>query len=80
MGGTIVLAEAVVYGDRDGAGVACGLHVYFGVADKDRVGRRNFKLFENFMDACWIGFFGRETVSAINRRKSNALFLAPSKI
>jgi hypothetical protein len=40
-------AEAIIYGGGERSGVACGLHVHFGIADQHRFSRRGAEFAEN---------------------------------
>src|SRR4029077_10674213 len=57
VGGTVVGAEAVIYGGGEGAGVARGLHVDFGIADQNGFGGAGAEFAKNRLRAERVGFF-----------------------
>src|SRR5258708_26506649 len=57
MGGAVVGAEAIIYGGGESAGVAGGLHVNFGIADQEGLGRGGAEFAKNRLRAKGIGLF-----------------------
>src|SRR5713101_8360040 len=66
MGGAVVGAEAIIYGGGESAGVAGGLHVNFGIADQEGLGRGGAEFAKNRLRAKGIGLFCFKAVAAID--------------
>jgi hypothetical protein len=69
VGGTIVHAEAVIYGGGKCSGVSRGLHVDFGITDNHGFARRGVEFTEYGVRAEWVGLFPFKTVSAVDGAK-----------
>src|SRR5260370_4446884 len=67
--GAVMGAEAVIYRRGEGAGVARGLHVHFGIADQHRFGGGGAEFAKNRPRAERGGLLGFKAVAAVDGAK-----------